>query len=155
MATFPKTKRPHSAKVLDQWLLDHAGGEGGQKNRLRRNISYMVVSAVLGELREDDGTPLFILKGGVAMQLRFGIRARLSQDYDAVFRRAIENLEESLAEAPNHPAGDFVVRPVGKPEPLGPTSAFRQTLKITYRGKGWGEVRLEVSKPEGWSVDLD
>ena len=155
MSKFPKTKKPFSPKVLDAWLLERAGGDGDQRNRLRRGVSYMVVAAVLGELRDDDGTPLFILKGGVAMQLRFGSRARLSQDYDAAFRRKIEELEAVLADAPNHPLGDFVVRPIGKPEPLGPTGAFRQTLKLTYGGKAWGEVRLEVSRPEGQSGHID
>jgi Nucleotidyl transferase AbiEii toxin, Type IV TA system len=155
VSSFPETKTPFSVKVLEAWILQRAGGNDEQKNRLRRGISYMVVSAVLGELRETDGTPLFILKGGVAMQLRFGIRARLSQDYDAAFRREIKHLEDVLADAPNHPVGGFMVRAVGKPEALGPTGAFRQTLKLTYQGRGWGEVRLEVSPPEGRSVDLD
>ncbi len=155
MSSFPKSKVPNSARVLDVWLLDRAGGDDEQKNRLRRGISYMIVSAVLGELREADGTPLFILKGGVAMQLRFGLRARLSQDYDVAFRREIKQLEGILADGPNHPIGGFGVRAVGKPEPLGPTGAFRQTLKLTYNKKGWGEVRLEVSRPEGRSADLD
>lgn len=155
MSKFPKTKKPFSPKVLDGWLLERADGDSVQKNRLRRQVSYMVVAAVLAKLIEDDGTPLFILKGGVAMQLRFGSRARLSQDYDAAFRRKIEELEAVLADMPNHPLGDFVVRPLGKPEPLGPTGAFRQTLKLAYGGKAWGEVRLEVSRPEGKSGDLD
>ena len=155
MSSFPKTRQPFNVKVLDQWILRRAGGDDEQKNRLRRGVSCMVVSAVLGELRETDGTPLFILKGGVAMQLRFGVRARLSQDYDAAFRRAIKHLEDVLSDAPNHPVGEFMVRAVGRPEPLGPTGAFRQTLKLTYRKKGWGEVRLEVSGPEGRSVDVD
>ncbi len=155
MSKFPKTKKPFNPTVLDGWLLERAGGDSVQKNRLRRGVSYMVVAAVLGQLRDDDGSPLFILKGGVAMQLRFGFRARLSQDYDAAFRRKIEELETVLADMPNHPLGDFLVRPVGKPEPLGPTGAFRQTLKLTYGGKAWGEVRLEVSRPEGKSGNLD
>jgi hypothetical protein len=147
VSSFPKTKQPFSVKVLDQWISRRAGGDDEQKNRLRRGISYVVVSAVLGELRETDGTPLFILKGGVAMQLRFGIRARLSQDYDTVFRREIKHLEDVLSDAPSHPVGEFMVRTVGKPEPLGPTGAFRQTLKLTYRKKGWGGVRSGSRSP--------
>jgi hypothetical protein len=47
------------------------------------------------------------------------------------------------------------VRALGKPEPLGPTGAWRQTLKITYAGKAWGEVHLEVSEPEGHSIEIE
>jgi hypothetical protein len=153
--SFPKTKRPRDVKVLDRWIRDLAENGDTAANRTRRSLSYVVVAAALAQLREDDGTPLFVLKGGVAMQLRFGSRARLSNDYDAAFRRKIvEHLEAVLAQAPACPVGEFRVRAIGKPEPLGPTGAFRQTLKLTYAGKPWGEVRLEVSEPEGASVDL-
>jgi len=114
----------------------------------------MVVSAVLARLTEADGTPLFIVKGGVTMYLRFGARARFSKDYDAVFRRELDCLEDVLAEAPSHPVGPFIVRPLGKPEPIGPTGALRQTLDIRYgpTQRGWGKVQLETSRAEGRSV---
>lgn len=153
--SLPKTKRPRDVKVLDRWIRDLAENSDEAANRTRRGLSYVVVAAVLAQLREDDGTPLFVLKGGVAMQLRFGPRARLSKDYDAAFRRRIAELETVLADAPSHPVGGFLLRAVGKPEPIGPTGAFRQTLKLTYAGKPWATVPLEVSEPEGASAALD
>ena len=153
MSPFPKTKPPVNAKVLDTWLRDHAAGDDEQKNRRRRGISFVIVAAVLGELRDDDATPLFILKGGVPMLLRFGRRTRLSADEDAVFRREMKHLEAVLAEAVRHPVGGFTVRAVGKPVHIGPTDAFRQQLKISFRGKPWGQIPLEVSRPEGRSAD--
>lgn len=125
--SFPKTKRPRDVRVLDRWIRDLAENNDTAANRTRRSLSYVVVAAALAQLREDDGTPLFVLKGGVAMQLRFGSRARLSNDYDAAFRRKIvEHLEAVLAQAPACPVGEFRARAIGKPEPLGPTGAFRQ-----------------------------
>lgn len=153
--SFPKTKRPRDVKVLDGWIRDLAEKDQAAANSIRRGLSYVVVAAALAQLREDDGSPLFVLKGGVAMQLRFGSRARLSRDYDAVFRRRIiEHLENVLALTPTCPVGDFRVRALGKPDPLGPTGAWRQTLKISYAGKAWGEVYLEVSEPEGHSIEI-
>jgi hypothetical protein len=142
-------------KVLDEWIRTLARDQGEDANRLRRSVSFMVVSAVLARLTEADDTPLFILKGGVAMQLRFGIRARLSKDYDAAFRREIDQLEAILADAPSHPVGRFAVVALGKPEPIGQTGAMRQTLQVTFDGKGWGKVAFEVSKAEGASADPD
>jgi hypothetical protein len=59
----------------------------------------MVVSAVLARMRAVDGTPLFILKGGVAMQLRFEHRARTSADIDMIFRRDLALLDSTFADA--------------------------------------------------------
>jgi hypothetical protein len=53
----------------------------------------MVVSAALSHLVDETGVPLFILKGGVAMELRFGLRARASKDYDTAFRQELARLE--------------------------------------------------------------
>jgi hypothetical protein len=150
---FPKKKQPFSLRVLEDWIRTLALEQDEDANRLRRSVSFMVVSAVLARLTETDGTPLFVLKGGVAMQLRFGIRARLSKDYDAAFRREIDQLEAILAQAPSHPIGRFGIHALGKPEPIGPTGALRQTLQVTFDGKGWGKIAFEVSKAEGHSAD--
>jgi len=155
MSSFPKTKVPSRPSVLDSWIGTKAAEDGEDVARLRRNVSYMVVAAVLARLTGIDGTPLFVLKGGVSMQLRFGIRARFSRDYDAVFRRGLDQLEEVLAEAPSHPVGPFIVRPLGKPEPIGPTGALRQTLDVRFgpSQRGWAKVHLEISQAEGHSVE--
>jgi hypothetical protein len=115
----------------------------------------MVVSAVLARMRAVDGTPLFILKGGVAMQLRFEHRARSSADIDMVFRRDLALLESTLADAPRYPLGDFAVRAVGKPHLLGPTGAVRQPLAVLYGHTPWSRINLEVSPPEGHSADIE
>ena len=78
MSSFPKAKRPASAKILDAWIRDRARAEGQVAERIRLGIGSMVVSAVLARMRAEDDTPLFVLKGGVAMQLRFEHRARSS-----------------------------------------------------------------------------
>ena len=114
----------------------------------------MVVSAVLSRLTDEDGVPLFIVKGGVSMQLRFGIRARTSKDYDTAFRQELAKLETVLEQSPRHPIGQFVVT-AGPPEPIGPTGAVRIDLTIRYGTKPWGRVPLEVSRAEGRSAVPD
>ena len=155
MSSFPKAKRPASAKILDAWIRDRARAEGQVAERIRLGVGYMVVSAVLTRMRAVDGTPLFVLKGGVAMQLRFEHRARSSADIDMVFRRDLALLESTLAEAPRYPIGDFTVRAVGKPRMLGQTGAVRQPLQILYRRTPWSRIYLEVSPPEGGSAEIE
>ena len=89
MSSFPKAKRPASARILDAWIRDRAQAEGLLAERIRLGVGYMVVSAVLARMRAEDDTPLFVLKGGVAMQLRFEHRARSSADIDMIFRRKL------------------------------------------------------------------
>ena len=154
MSSFPKAKRPASARILDAWIRDRAQAEGLLAERIRLGVGYMVVSAVLARMRAEDDTPLFVLKGGVAMQLRFEHRARSSADIDMIFRRKLALLESTLAEAPRYPIGDFTVRAVGKPHVLGLTGAVRQPLQVLFVRTPWIRIYLEVSPPEGDSAEM-
>lgn len=155
MKSFPKGKRPASARILDAWIRDRARVEGQVAERIRLGIGYMVVSGLLARMRAADGTPLFVLKGGIAMQLRFEHRARASADIDMIFLRDLALLESTLAEAARYPIGDFTVRAVGKPRVLGPTGAVRQPLQIQYGRTPWSRIYLEVSPPEGGSAEIE
>jgi len=155
VSSFPKAKRPASARILDAWIRDWARAEGQVAERIRLGVGCMVVSAVLARMRAVDGTPLFVLKGGVAMQLRFEHRARSSADIDMIFRRDLALLESTLADAPRFPLGDFAVRAAGKPYPLGTTGAVRQPLQVLYGRTPWSRIYLGVSPPEGGSAEME
>ena len=72
MGEFPvKDKPPHNRSVLERWLTEASKQTGVAAGRLRRWLGFMVVAAMLDEARHaDDGEPLFLVKGGVAMELR-------------------------------------------------------------------------------------
>lgn len=65
----------------------------------------MVVAAVLDSIRDEDNDSVFALKGGVAMELRLGLRARATKDYDAAYRERAGDMLDRLA----HPHGDFKI----------------------------------------------
>ncbi len=154
MPGFPKAKPPANRKALDIWVSQKAREDGIAVNRLRRGISFMVISAVLARFVDDEGIPLFLLKGGVAMELRVGLQARASKDYDTAFRQAIERVTEVLAEAETHLHGDFRVT-AGKAVPIGLTGAVRIPMKLAYGRHDWGMVDLEVAAAEGESGASD
>jgi hypothetical protein len=83
---FPKTRPPANRKALETWISEKAREDGVAVSRLRRGISFMVIAGVLARFVDDEGLPFFLLKGGVAMELRVGLGARASKDYDS--RRA-------------------------------------------------------------------
>jgi len=81
-ADFPvKDKPPFNVNVLERWLGEASKRTGVAAGRLRRWLGFMVVPAILDEARHaDDGEPLFLVKGGVAMELRVGTGARATKD---------------------------------------------------------------------------
>jgi hypothetical protein len=96
MPGFPKPRPPANRIALERWIDQKAQADGVAVNRLRRAVSFMVLSAVLARFVDDEGAPLFLLKGGVAMELRLGMRARASKDYDTAFRDELSRLGGSL-----------------------------------------------------------
>lgn len=87
-------RAPHNAQMLQRWVGEHARGNDLVIMRLQRWISYMVMAAALDRVRNERDEPLFIAKGGVAMELRLQLRARATQDFDATFRASLESMIE-------------------------------------------------------------
>jgi hypothetical protein len=92
-------KPPHNVQVLQRWVGDLAREDGIAPARLQRRISFMVVAGLLEHARDEHLDPLFVLKGGAAMELRLGLRARATKDFDATFRHAVLNMVEHLDDA--------------------------------------------------------
>lgn len=73
-------KAPFNINVLESWVGAHSRESGLAPKRLNRWIHFMIVLAALERLRNDNDKPLFVLKGGVAMELRLGLEARATKD---------------------------------------------------------------------------
>jgi len=88
---FPiKNKPPHNVSVLERWLTEASKQSGVAAGRLRRWLGFMIVTAMLDRARHpEDGTPLFLVKGGVAMELRVDVGARATKDLDTAFGRIL------------------------------------------------------------------
>ena len=131
MAERPKGL-PGNVSHLQRLVGDHAGERGMPPARLQRWLNAMVVTAVLDLVRDDDGEPIFLLKGGVAMELRLQLRARATRDYDSAFRargkELLDHLDEALAQEWNY----FTVTR-DTPEPVKNTRAVRVRLRLSLR----------------------
>jgi hypothetical protein len=136
-------KPPHNVRVLHRWVGEDAKATGVAQQRLQRWISFMTVAGVLGRVRDEDD-PVFALEGGVTMELRFGVNARATTDYDAAYRERSGDMVARLDEALADPYGEFtIIRTDVKP--IGRTGAIRLDLKLSYRGRPWATVKLEVA----------
>lgn len=95
--------RPRGAKEFQRLLQRHAADIDQLPQRVMHLVRIGVVCAFLDDTRHDDGAHLFIVKGGTAMQLRFGITARATTDLDVVFRGRVDQWIDSTRRSSTTP----------------------------------------------------
>ena len=148
----PKRKAPFNTNVLESWVGAYARANDIAPKRLNRWIYSMVVLAALEPLRDDEDKPLFVLRGGVAMELRLGLEARATKDIDTVFRESMDRMLVRLDEALRAGYGDFTFERT-EAETIGETNSQRLDVLLSYRGRRWGTVQLEIAPVEGKSIE--
>lgn len=117
--------------------------------RVRRLISSLALIGALQRITDERDDPRFLVKGGVAMELRLGVEARSTQDFDVVFRGAPADLCDALDEAFVEPCSGFELTRHGESTYIGQTSTQRQTIKLTFNGRAWQTLTMEIARPEG------
>jgi len=155
MSGFPKHKRPHNMRVLQGWIREYADQQQMAESRVRRAVSFMLVALPLEHSLDGEGKPLFAVKGGVSMELRLGLRARTTKDFDAVFRGAFEGWLAALDDALADDVEEFSFSRE-EPEAIRNSNSFRVNIIIDFKGRRWGKVQFEVAPVEVGSVlDVD
>ncbi|HEX4670503.1 MAG TPA: nucleotidyl transferase AbiEii/AbiGii toxin family protein [Solirubrobacterales bacterium] len=141
--------------MLRDWVRDYADSTDQVVGRVTRAISFMLVTLALERAQTDDGGPLFLVKGGVSMELRLNLRARTTKDLDTVFRGQFGEWLDALDDAL---AGDIDELSFSRSEPadIPGAGAFRVDVAIDFKGRRWGQVQLEVAPAEAEAVlDVD
>ena len=141
----PPTRRSHLERLVNAYARDTDIPQA----RLRHRISSLALIGALQRVQDPKAGPRFLVKGGVAMELRLGMGARATNDFDVVFRGPMQGLLESLDEAFAEPYAGFQFRRSGEPTYIGETSTQRQVIKISFHGRGWQTLTVEVARPEG------
>ncbi len=144
-------RRGPTKRHLEQLITNTSRAEGTTAARMRRWVSAMVL---LGALQRDQyPRPAFILKGGVAVELRLQAAARATQDVDVIFAGDLQRLLDSLDGALAQPYRDFSFRR-GEMAPHGP-HATRCEVRLSYQSRPWATVRLEISASEESAVEVE
>jgi hypothetical protein len=73
----------------------------------------MALIGALDRVRADDG-PRFLVKGGVSIELRLGLRVRATKDVDLVFRGEADEMLDALEEAFAQPYSGFGLPGTGR-----------------------------------------
>lgn len=131
---------------LEQLIGRYSRDTGIAADRVRRWVSTMALLGALDRVPSDPAAPLFLLKGGVAIELRVRMGARATKDVDVVFRGGPDELVDALDEAFAQPYCDFAFLR-GEPADHGP-HARRFDVRLTYQSRAWATVRLEASRFE-------
>lgn len=141
---------PTQKAHLERLVAHYAQLTGLAPIRVRRWISVMVLLGALDRSRESD--PLFLLKGGVAIELRVGGGARATKDVDLVFFGDPERLEEILDEDLREPYSVFSFE--RKEVETRGEGRFRQVdVKLLFRTRSWATLKLEVAQPDSRATD--
>lgn len=105
---------------------------------------------VLARVVDDDGNPIFLIKGGVAMSLRLGLRARATKDFDVACRidkaEALERLRDELVDGWRPFRLAFAQ---DQPKEIRATGAWRIDVKEGMSGGTFSTVQLEIAEAEG------
>ncbi len=107
----------------------------------------MPLSGVLDRAASRPDGPRFVVKGGVALELRLPGRARATDDLDIVVICEEEDLVAALDDALRLPYSDctFTRRP--EVYLLG-DKGVRVRVRISYRSQQWATVQGDLARPE-------
>jgi hypothetical protein len=109
----PPSGPPPSAGSLAKYVLAYARANSLTEGRVRAWISYMITAGIL-EHATTSGQPSFVIKGGVALELRLRDRARATKDLDL----ALHHPDADLALTPERATSQATMRSSGCPRSL-------------------------------------
>jgi hypothetical protein len=148
------TKPPSSERTLARYVAAHARETGADVARVRRLISFMAMAGALRQSAREDGERRFVVKGGVALELRLRDRARATRDLDVILDRDDGDPLEALEEALAGTYEGFAFRRKGEAFRM-PNGAIRVKVQVSFLGREWGTVEVDVARREGETeVDL-
>lgn len=148
------TGPPPSAGVLARYAQAYARELGVAEGRVRAWVAYMILAGVLDRATTAD-SPLFIVKGGVVLELRLRDRARATKDIDIVLRDTTADLANSLEEAlTGEPYQGFSFRRKGEPLLLD-NGAVNIEFGVTYKGQPWTSVSVDIARAEPGEADVE
>jgi hypothetical protein len=142
---------------LEARLSAEAASRGIDPNRLRRHVAFERLLLRLAADLANGGRPRWVLKGGLALELRLGLRARATLDLDlALLESADDGLwtHACLVEALNCDVqGDYFKFAVQAPRSLvadrSGRAGWRFPVDARLAGRTFAALRLDVvARPE-------
>jgi hypothetical protein len=139
----PRTKARLEA-LITGWRKD----SGQPVARLNLRIAAMMLAGALARVLDRNGQAMFATKGGIAMELRMGERARTTRDIDLVLRGDADTLTVALQQGLAEPYHNFTFRH-GAITALPPRPQVKQVkVQVSFAGKIVCSPKLEIAPTE-------
>lgn len=153
MSTPPK--RPKTVNRLQQLITEWERESGQPVRRLNLRVASMMLAGALRRAVDGDGAVVFVTRGGVAMELRAGEKARVTGDVDLVLRgdpeSLLAHLDASLADG--YEAFSFERN---EPQPLELRPHVRRIrVKVAFRTKPFMTLVVEVAPVEAGGEEIE
>lgn len=145
---------PRTRTALEQLVGRYSKHYRVPQARIRNWISFMILAGALERVQDEAGASAFVVKGGVALELRLRLRARATRDFDATFRQQFGEMLDVLDAALREPYGDFRLTRRGAIRDLG-GKARRVEVQVQYRDRPWATVQMEVSAGDGQLIEAE
>ncbi|MEO8076305.1 MAG: nucleotidyl transferase AbiEii/AbiGii toxin family protein [Acidobacteriota bacterium] len=140
--------------MLARYAQVYAREAGVAEGRVRAWVAYMIMAGAL-ERATRAGGPQFIVKGGVALELRLRDRARATKDIDIVLRDTRADLAVALEQAMTAEAYQgFSFRRKGEPLLLD-NGAVNLEFAVTYRGQPWTSISVDIARAEAGESEVE
>lgn len=149
MTTPPKLPT-QSEGQLKRRVLALARETGVTEKRLRDWIGYTAIAAALG-----DANNSWIIKGGVALEMRRHGAARATRDLDLIFNATTEDLVATIEESLKRPYGKFTFRRSGNPTHLREANTWRIDVAVRFNGSDWTSVSVDLTPRESFGVKIE
>jgi Nucleotidyl transferase AbiEii toxin, Type IV TA system len=147
----------HLTRLLGAWR--DSQDEQITEGRLRKLVGVTLIASALDGLRDENGKPRLVIKGGSGLALRFGSSARASQDLDTAYRGSLDEAIQLVKSVLGQGHQGFIGT-LGVEEPIvraGVTPPpIRTKIKLLYtRGvtRPFVTIPFEISAGEGDSLD--
>lgn len=152
----PHDSPARDVRGLQRWISEWADATSETQARIQRRIALIAVSAMLANATADDGEPAFVVKGGSALELRYGSDARASRDIDVEYRGRLEEIHAAVAsciETGWSGFGGSVLDPQPLSIPWASVAGQRLSARLTYLGRPFSGVPLEIITRQSPAID--
>jgi hypothetical protein len=119
-------------------------------------VGVAAIIQMLDGLKDEEGQERIAFKGGAALELRFGFRARASNDLDGAYRGEVSEAIGLIDEGVRRGWSGFTGRTTEGESIMGTGLAVapvRFRVKLLYKEKDFVTVPMELSPVEGHSLD--
>ncbi len=136
-------KRPRNINILQRELRSFAAANELTLDRATRYIAYNAFFGLLSRARSEGVIPMFLVKGGVALELRLGIRARASRDVDLGLVADPAELLPIITQAVDLNWDEFTF--AIKSSDVTEHGTVRLHVRVDYRRKAWATIKVDLT----------